>query len=213
MVTDAAAAPSPAALSGCGPATTSVGRGRPRSSEADQAIEASTLVLLEEEGFAGMTMAGVAARAGVSTATLYRRWPSKLDLVVGVLARLGEDSPVIDTGSLAGDLTVLLTTTATKLTGESGRLFEGLVGDGLRHPALSDALRVQLLAPRRAVLVAMLERAAARGEIPQPEDASVTISLITGALYERRLISGEPITPSTVRSLVTLLLRALGCAP
>jgi AcrR family transcriptional regulator len=198
-------------LSEAGQATTSVGRGRPRSSEADEAIEASTLALLEEEGYAALTMAGVAARAGVSTATLYRRWQSKLDLVVGVLARMSEDSPIIDTGTLGGDLTVLLTNTATKLTGEGGRLFEGLVGDGLRHPVLSDALRAQLLAPRRAALVAMLDRAAARGEIPPPEDSSVTISLITGALYERRLISGEPITPSTVRSLVTLLLRALGC--
>jgi AcrR family transcriptional regulator len=201
-----------AGLSGSGLVTTSLGRGRPRSSEADQAIEAATLALLEEEGFAALTMAGVAARAGVSTATLYRRWPSKLHLVVGILARLSEDAPIIDTGSLAGDLTALLTNTANKLTGEGGRLFEGLVGDGLRHPALSDALRAQLLAPRRAVLVAMLDRAVARGEIPQPEDASVTISLITGPLYERRLISGEPITPRTVKSLVTLLLRALGCA-
>jgi AcrR family transcriptional regulator len=196
--------------SGC--ATTSLGRGRPRSSEADQAIEASTLALLEEEGFSSLTMAGVASRAGVSTATLYRRWPSKLDLVVGVLAKLSEDAPIIDTGCLAGDLTSWLTNTATKLAGDGGRLFEGLVGDGLRHPALSDALRVRLLAPRRAELAAMLDRAVARGEIPQPEDASVTISLITGALYERRLISGEPLTPGVVRSLVTLLLRALGCA-
>jgi AcrR family transcriptional regulator len=193
-----------------GLATAILARGRPRSSDADHAIEASTLALLEEEGFASLTMAGVAARAGVSTATLYRRWPSKVDLVVGVLAKLGEDAPTIDTGSLAGDLTALLTHTASKLGGDRGRLFEGLVGDGLRHPALSDALRVRLLAPRRAELTAMLDRAVARGEIPRPDDASVTVSLITGALYERRLISGEPITPGVVRTLVTLLLRALG---
>src|ERR1700736_364907 len=109
------------------PSTTrTAGRGRPRSSEADQAIVAATLALLEEDGYAALTMAGVAARAGVSTATLYRRWPSKLDLVVGVLARMSEDAPIIDTGTLGGDLTVLLTNTATKLTGDGGRLFEGL---------------------------------------------------------------------------------------
>src|ERR1700694_4094726 len=120
-------------------------RGRPRSAEADQAITASTLALLEEEGFASLTMAGVAARAGVSTATLYRRWPSKLDLVVGVLSKASEDVAVIDTGTLAGDLTALLGRSAAKLAGDGGQLFEGLVGDGLRHPALAEALRSQLL--------------------------------------------------------------------
>jgi len=191
-------------------AAASPGRGRPRSSEADQAIVAATLALLEEEGFASLTMAGVAARAGVSTATLYRRWPSKLDLVVGVLSKASEDVPVIDTGTLAGDLTALLGRSAAKLAGDGGQLFEGLVGDGLRHPALAEALRSQLLAPRRAELVAMMDRAVTRGEIPQPEDSSITVSLITGALYERRLISREPITPEVVGPLVRLLLRALG---
>src|ERR1700694_1018579 len=90
-------------------------RGRPRSAEADQAITASTLALLEEEGFAGLTMAGVAARAGVSTATLYRRWPSKLDLVVGVVTAWADDAPAIDTGTLAGDLAMLLSSMASRL--------------------------------------------------------------------------------------------------
>jgi len=186
------------------------GRGRPRSSVADRAIVTATLALLEEEGFASLTMAGVAARARVSTATLYRRWPSKLDLVVGVLAKVSEDAPMIDTGTLEGDLTVLLGRSAAKLAADGGQLFEGLVGDGLRHPALAEALRSRLLAPRRAELVAMLDRAVVRGEIPQPEDTSMTVSVITGALYERRLISHEPITPEVVGPLVRMLLRALG---
>jgi Na+/melibiose symporter-like transporter len=62
---------------------------------------------------------------GVSTATLYRRWPSKLDLVVGVLTKLSEETPIIDTGTLAGDLTALLNHSAAKLAGEGGKLFEG----------------------------------------------------------------------------------------
>lgn len=201
-----------ASTAGCDPTAGGAGRGRPRSSEADQAIVDATRALLEEEGFASLTMAGVAARAGVSTATLYRRWPSKLDLVVGVLTRLSEKTPIIDTGTLAGDLTALLNHMAAKLAHEGGKLFEGLVGDGIRHPALAEALRVELLAPRRAELVGLLDRAVARGEIPPPEDPSITISLITGALYERRLISGEPLTPDVVGPLVTLLLRALACA-
>ena len=95
-------------------------RGRPRSTEADQAIADATLALLEEEGFSSLTMAGVAGRGGVSTATLYRRWPSKLDLVVGVLTAQVEESPTVDTGTLIGDLTAMLTALATKLAGDKG---------------------------------------------------------------------------------------------
>ena len=185
-------------------------RGRPRSALADVAITEATVALLEEDGFAALTMAGVAGRAGVSTATLYRRWPSKLALVVGVLAGRAEETPPIDTGRLAGDLTAFLAHAAGKLSAESGKLFEALVGDGLRHPELAEALRTVLLVPRHDELMAILDRAVARGEIPLPADGSLALSLITGALYERRLISGQPITPDVVEPLVAMLLRALG---
>ena len=74
-----------------------IARGRPRSAMADRAIVAATLALLEEHGYAGLTMAGVAERAGVSTATLYRRWSSKQELVVGALAAVIPDQPPSDT--------------------------------------------------------------------------------------------------------------------
>jgi len=79
---------------------TATTRGRPRSAEADAAIQEATVDLLATEGYAGLTMSGVAQQAGVSTATLYRRWHSKLDLVVEVLATRAEESPVPDTGTL-----------------------------------------------------------------------------------------------------------------
>ena len=65
-----------------GPAAT---RGRPRSTAADLAIMRATIQILVEDGYDGLTMAGVAQRAGVSTATLYRRYESKVDLVVGCI--------------------------------------------------------------------------------------------------------------------------------
>jgi AcrR family transcriptional regulator len=62
--------------------------GRPRSEEAHQAILDATLALLVEVGFSGLTVEGVAARAGVGKATIYRRWPSKLPLVVEAFRQL-----------------------------------------------------------------------------------------------------------------------------
>ena len=60
-------------------------RGRPRSAEADAAIERATLELLPEHGLRGLSMEEVARRAGVSKATLYRRFPSKKELVEAAL--------------------------------------------------------------------------------------------------------------------------------
>jgi AcrR family transcriptional regulator len=62
--------------------------GRPRSEEAHQAILDATLELLVEVGFSALTVEGVASRAGVGKATIYRRWPSKLPLVVEAFGQL-----------------------------------------------------------------------------------------------------------------------------
>ena len=72
--------------------------GRPRSEEAHQAILDATLELLAEVGFSALTVEGVASRAGVGKATIYRRWASKLPLVVEAFGELPalEDA---DTGS------------------------------------------------------------------------------------------------------------------
>ena len=64
--------------------------GRPRSEEAHQAILDATLELLSEVGFSALTIEGVAARAGVGKATIYRRWASKLPLVVEAFMRIPE---------------------------------------------------------------------------------------------------------------------------
>ena len=93
--------------------------GRPRSPEADRAIRDATVELLTRDGYANLTMSGVAAAAGVSTATLYRRWSSKLELVVGVLKARAEERPMPNTGSLAGDCRSLLRSLVVALLHEA----------------------------------------------------------------------------------------------
>jgi len=184
-------------------------RGRPRSTEADHAIVAATLSLLEGQGYAGLTMAGVAERAGVSTATLYRRWSSKEELVVGALAALVPDRPPTDTGTLEGDLRETLRRMGEHMSGDRGRLLLGLAGQMIRHPALAEAVRARLGLPMEESLVAMLERAAARGEIPPPADTQVAIALLVGPLHYW-LLSAQTITPDVIDTLAPMLLRALG---
>src|ERR1700759_3493227 len=83
-------------------------RGRPRSLSADQAIAAATVELLADNGFSGLKIERVADRAGVGKTTIYRRWPTKAELVVAALTLYDEDYDAPDSGNAYADtLTVL----------------------------------------------------------------------------------------------------------
>src|SRR3954451_23135794 len=81
-------------------------RGRPRSTEADQAIFAATTRLLDQGGYHGLTVEGVAAEAGVAKTTIYRRYANKALLVLDAMSHAARDAPVElpDTGAFRDDL-------------------------------------------------------------------------------------------------------------
>ncbi|MGH2910532.1 MAG: helix-turn-helix domain-containing protein, partial [Solirubrobacteraceae bacterium] len=87
-------------------------RGRKRDPERNAVILDATLVVLAEHGYDGMTIDMVAARAGSARATVYRRWPTKAELVLEAVARMSRDDvgddPLPDTGSLRGDMTAMI---------------------------------------------------------------------------------------------------------
>ena len=192
------------------PLQTPVRPGRPRSLAADEAIRDATLELLATEGYANLTMSGVAAQAGVSTATLYRRWTSKLDLVIAVLQARAEERPVPDTGSLRGDCRAILRDVVeASQTTNAGPILPGLVGEIGRNPELAEALRTNLIAPRRAAFVQVLERAAARGELRAGLDHELVIDLLIGPLYHRLLMTGAPVDDRAADALARLVIRAI----
>ena len=83
--------------------------GRPRSVEADEAILAAAFAVFAECGFDGMTVEGVAARAGVGKGTIYRRYPGKLDLIIAASQYFAQErEPAVDTGTIEGDLRALI---------------------------------------------------------------------------------------------------------
>jgi AcrR family transcriptional regulator len=188
-------------------------RGRPRSAEADRAIAEAAVALLGEFGYANVTMAGVAARAGVSTATLYRRFSSKEELVASAVELIVDRSEPADTGSLEGDLRETLSRMAAKMTGDQGAFLLGLAGELIRHPQLRDALRDRLSAPMRDSMMLMLERAVRRGEIQPVDDPDLALAFIVGPLHYRILVDGLPVDTDDVERLLPMVLGALGYAP
>ncbi len=184
--------------------------GRPRSAEADLAIREATLDLLASHGYADLTMSGVAAAAGVSTATLYRRWSSKLELVIDVLRAGADERQVPETGSLYGDLHAVVDSMVEVLTGsDHGSVLPGLIGEITRNPELAKVFRSTLVAPRRAAWHEFLERASHRGELRDGLDFALVADFLTGPLYARLLVSGEPITKKVASDLADLTFQAI----
>jgi len=186
-------------------------RGRPRSAAADIAILTAARQLLISDGYAGLTMAGVAATAGVSTATLYRRYQHRDELVVAALS--DEVAAVLpDTGSLRGDVSTILRAAVTSMSSERGQLIQSIVGDASRNPALRDLLQARMAASRRVELAKIFQRAVDRSDMPAPDDMALVIDLLSAPLFYRLVVSGGAINNRVADDLTDLILRAVGAA-
>lgn len=183
--------------------------GRQRSVAVDRAILTATIDELAESGYAGFTVAAVIARAGVSSATLYRRWATKEDLVAAALASLHPEPVDIDTGTLDGDVTELVARMAKAMSVRRDDLAAALATE-LRHDAeLRSAVESRFVAPRLALLGEILRRARARGELTDPPVAEVAWSLVAGPLHHRAYLREQPLTPSYVRTVTAYVLAGL----
>src|SRR5436190_10124893 len=118
-------------------------RGRPRSAIADQAIRDAAVELFAERGFEGVSVEDVAERAGVSRATIYRRYPSKVDLIVEAGACLAADDIAFpDTGNLRDDLRGLARSLVDAFKGSpAGRVMPVMVFERRRYPELDAGYR------------------------------------------------------------------------
>jgi len=161
--------------------------GRPRSAQAHKAIIDATLELLAEEGFQGLSIEAVAARAGVGKTTIYRRWPSKDELVMDALRHVQIDVPVIDTGNFRNDLVVLLKTVYQGFMAHPYPFLEKLVlkfiGEYQTHPEIFQGAITQLIIPRFQRFFHLVEQAQAREEIRGDIDPELVMDLVVGSFF------------------------------
>jgi len=184
--------------------------GRPRSVAVDTAILDAALHLLSSDGYARMSMDGVAARAGVSKATIYLRYEGKADLATAALAHLRETGEPEPTGDLRADLVALLRQLRRNAEIVSAMPLIGTCLMEEQHtPELLRLFRERTLRPRRALLRGMLSAAARTGHLAADGDIDAAIDLMMGA-YQARYISGEPFPRGWEERVVGALLRGLG---
>jgi AcrR family transcriptional regulator len=184
-------------------------RGRPRSDAAHDAILDAAIELIREVGYDAVTMDGIAARAGVGKATVYRRWKAKEPLVCEALERIMRMLPVPNTGTLRGDLRALMLHQAG-LYGDpaTGPLLSGLVAAMARNERIAGVVRGTFHAARKAAMVAVLRRGIARGELRRGLDLELALDIFNGPLFYRFLFTGQPIDDRLMNGVVDVMLRA-----
>ncbi len=190
---------------------TNANRGRPRSPAADTAIRDATFRLLTEHGFSGTTMTAIAKSAGVSSATLYRRYSCLNDVVIDALSHQVRDHRMPDLGDLSSDLRAWLKQLVSRLTHPRGaRLIAALLDEAARNPDIAEALYNNVSAPLRRDVALMFERAIERGEMRADVDIELAIDLAVGPIYLRRLESVRPIDHDLYNRLADMVLAAIG---
>ncbi len=185
-------------------------RGRPRDASRDDALRQAAIAVMAEVGYRALTMDAVAARARAGKATIYRRWDSKLDLVIDSCNQLvSEHITEPNTGSLRGDLREFLAAFAKFLSGPSGKAAQALVGELPHEPELAEAFRATFLMSQRDTLKRIVDRAQARGEVADDAPKGMLIELTGAALTYRLMITGDPLDETFVDKFLDSVLMPL----
>jgi AcrR family transcriptional regulator len=181
--------------------------GRPLEERPRRLAIETTLDLIAERGLRALTTDAVARRAGISKATIYRRWPSKEALVVDAVSSLVSEVAIPDTGSLREDVRALLRESVVLYAGSRpAKLIPDLVAEMARSPAVAEAVRTGFLAQRRDALRRVVVRARERGEVRHGIDDDLCIDLLVSVIQYRFLISGGPLTTQLADDLTEALL-------
>ncbi|MEC3981206.1 TetR/AcrR family transcriptional regulator [Amycolatopsis sp. H20-H5] len=179
--------------------------------ELTAAITEAVLDELATQGYGRLSMEAVAKRAGVGKSALYRRWPSKQEMVLAVISDFSVAlAEVEDTGSLRGDLEATLKAVHDWLGHPRfSRILPDMVAEIARTPGIGIAVRDMIGGPRRARAEVMLKRAIARGELSPDINLELAMDFLAAPIYWRVNVRHAPLEPSYFADLVEMSLRAL----
>ncbi|MFI1718459.1 TetR/AcrR family transcriptional regulator [Streptomyces litmocidini] len=176
-----------------------------------EAIRAAVFEELAAVGYARMSIEGIARRAGVGKTAVYRRWKSKLSLVldlVGAFAAQGLPAPA--SGSLHGDVRALLEVAAHALRHPvASQVIPDLLVEAARHPEIAETVKAVLLDGQQGVMTQVVREAVARGELPEGTDPAKALDLAVGPLYWRLVVVRTPLPKGYVDELARAAVAAL----
>ncbi len=200
------------------PAETAPRVGRPMDLTRDSDIMDAALDILAEVGYDKMTIDMVAARAKAGKATLYRRWPSKTELVVDAVACMKNSvidyANLPDTGSLRGDLIAMMKPMTIRENEKKLKVMSGIVSLIARNPELADVVRQVIVTPRVELNLFFMRRAIERGEIAADTDIHTAALISPSMTTYRTLMLQMPVDRDfLIRVIDSAVLPAVGLQP
>src|SRR5688500_2970986 len=185
-------------------------RGRPRSKMARAKILAAARTLLEERGLPGLTVEGIAARAGVGKPTIYRHWPNAQAVAMDAFLETGDAAPGPAGGSSAlGALRGQLHGIAATLASPAGRSTAAMIAAAQNDSELAKVFRNRFILKSRETGRALLLQAAEQGAVRADADLEVALDLIYAPLYFRLLIGHGPLDAAFTDALLDTALEGL----
>jgi len=178
-------------------------RCRRRGAALETAIYEAVLHQLSTVGFGAMTIEGVAASARTGKAAIYRRWPSKEELVADTLdnALPTLDLP-LDTGNVRSDLAEIFTVMLDMMASPAGGAMQALMGElGHDHDFIT-TLHERVLAPRKAFMMEIFRRGVARGDVRADAIKPVVVEAGPALLVHRLLTFGPPVDPAYMEAVL-----------
>lgn len=181
--------------------------GRPRDERADRAIVDATLELLVEEGYNALSVEAIAAQAGVSKATIYRRWNGKHELVLDAISALkGAVPPTPVDGTIRERLLQIMRHICRKDPETlEGRLMPRILAYRTSQPELFTAYVERVLDPRRERTRQVLRDGIAGGELRADLDVELTMLALSSPLILLALATTRPVTEQDADGLLDLL--------
>ena len=164
--------------------------GRPRDASVDGAIIQAALEMLDEVGLQAVSMDGVAARAGVGKATIYRRWGSREDLLIDAVASLVAAIEVPESDDIRADLVTLLVRLRTFMSEmKGGSVFPWLIGEVAAGTEVGRHYAEAVILPRRAMIAQVISRAIQNGSLRPDLDVQLAVDMISGPALLRKMMA------------------------
>jgi AcrR family transcriptional regulator len=184
--------------------------GRPRSTSVRRSILDSTLRLLDEVGYAKLTVEGVAGLAQAGKATIYRWWSNKARLVGEALMEETNSEFVLpDTGSVREDFRLQLQLLAELFGGPKGKRLAMMMGVAQEEPETLVAFRNSFLDVRKSEALQILQRGVDRGEVRAEIFPDVAVDALYSPLYFRLMVDRTSLTPEYIDRLCELVMTGL----
>ena len=183
-----------------------------RSARVVREVLSATLEVFAEQGYSGLSVEAVAARASVNKTTIYRRWPTKPDLVSAALRAVWESPEVPDTGSLRNDFVSSLKKTAAFAMSPIGRGLTRVIQVERAHPEVEPIAR-SLREDFRDFRQVLVQRGIDRQELPADMDARFLTDMMVAPIFYRLFTEGEAVSAEYIERVVDVVLcGVMACA-